>query len=113
MGLVGPNIVTSGLPNAEAMCIGPVSLAMTRAARSNSATSWRRLVFPARLIASGNDAASGTASGPPASTDANPNCWRSGSINAANRSIGHCLVAQFVAGNSTAKGFLDGSNVSM
>ena len=35
------------------MCIGPLSLAMTTAARSSSATSWRRFVAPVRSSAPG------------------------------------------------------------
>ena len=47
MGLVGPKRVTSGLPRAEAMCIGPLSLAMTRSApRATAAIPLREFGTP-------------------------------------------------------------------
>src|SRR2546425_658561 len=72
-GLVGPNRVTSGRSIAAAMCIGPLSLAMTSWARSISAASCRSDVFPARFTPPPTCSARSISSGEPATTLASPN----------------------------------------
>jgi hypothetical protein len=100
-GLVGPNIVTSGRPSAAAMCIGPLSLAMTRSARSSSATSWRNVVRPVTSMPP-MSGATVFSYAPPATTVVNPKRSASGCRSAAKWAAGQRLVTQFVPGNSTA-----------
>ena len=50
-GSVGPWMAITGVPTAAAMCMGPLSPLISKFARFRRATSWGRLVLPARLMA--------------------------------------------------------------